>query len=236
MANSDTILALQGFGATTASRNQLASITGIAATTETIFTMGTDSGTNVNAFLPIVGQTGIYGRANPMSININTATLLDQLGAKAGERGASAPWYNTSSFDGRGLRFRVQGRFVSGAASNTLTIKMYLQTVANGAILAGGKLLGTAAMGGAAMAASSGNFIAEVTAMWDSVSAYIQGAEQWGAATTAAGTSYYQARAINATSVAIAAPLSGWLFIASATFASGPGNAVTPIEMAYEDV
>jgi hypothetical protein len=235
MANSDTILALNGYGATTASRNQLASITGLT-TAETIFTMGADSGTNVNAFLPIVGQTGIYGHSNPMSVNVNTAGLLDQFGAKAGERGASAPWFNTGSFDGRALRFRVQGRFVTGAGSNTLTIKMYLQAASSGAVLAAAKLLGSAAMGGAAMAANSGNFVVECTALWDSVSTYVQGAESWGAATTASGTSYYATRAVNATSLAITAPLSNWIFIASATFAAGSGNAVTPIEMAYEDV
>jgi len=237
MANSDTILALNGpvTATTTPPRNQLAQQTGLA-TAETILTMGSDAGTNVGAFLPVVGQTGIYGTSNPMSININPGILFDQLGAKAGERGAGRPWYNTGTFDTRGFRVRLQSRFVTGAASNTVTVKFYLQAAATGAVLAGAKLLGSAAMGGAAMAASSGNVISEVMCLWDSVSTYVQGAESWGAATTAAGTSYYSTRAVNATSLAITAPLSSWIILASITFVAGATNTITPIELAYEDI
>jgi len=232
MANSDTILALNGFGATTAARNQLASQTGLG-TAETYFTMGTDAGSNVNAFLPFVGQTDIVGRSNPMSVNVNAASLLDQWGAKAGERGATSPWFNSSTFDGRAFRLRVQGDFTSSAASNGITVKFYIQTKANGATTAGAAgTVATVATGTTIGNAVKGTFIAEVTGMWDSTSNLMQGTESWGAA-----AGLYVSRAVGqATPFTVTAPISNYIWLPTIKFATGAANVFTPIEIAYEDV
>jgi len=235
VANSDTILALNGFGSTTPSRNQLASLTGLG-TVATLLTMGSDtSGTYPTAFIPIPGQTGILGASNPLSVNVNTATMFDQFGAKAGERGAGRPWYNQNSFDGRSLRVRLQGRLTSSAASNGLTCIFYINTAANGPVTAGAGTLTTA--GGLASAASlanatSYNCVFETTFEWDSVSAAVVGSEQWGNV----GGLYISRAVGNATPYAVAAPLAGNVIFASIKFATGATNVFTPTEFAIEDV
>jgi hypothetical protein len=232
MANSDTILAIRGSvtAAATPARNVLASQSGLA-TAETLLTMGTDAGTNVTAFLPFVGQADIVGRSNPMSINANTAILLDQYGAKAGERGVSAPYFNTGSLNGLSFTFRVQGLLTSSAASNGLTVKVYVNTKAAGAVTAGAGTLATIATGATIGNAVSGTFIAEVGGMWDSTSNLMQGTESWGAA-----CGVYVSRAVGqGTPFTVTAPLSNYLIFASIKFATGAANVITPVELAYED-
>lgn len=232
MSNSDTILSLRGniTAATTPLRNVLASQSGLG-TTETLFTMGTDAASNVTAFLPFVGQTDILGRSNPQSINVNPATLLDQYGAKAGERGASAPYFNTGTLNALSFTCRVQGAFTSSAASNGLTIKFYVNTKAAGPVTAGAGTLGTVATAASIGNAVSGTYIAECGGMWDSTSNLMQGTESWGAA---AGV--YVARAVGqSTPFTVTAPLSNYLFFASFKFATGAANVITPLEIAYED-
>jgi hypothetical protein len=231
MSNSDTIFALQGLGVATPPRNQLATITGIAATTETLLLMGSDSGSNVTAFMPFPGQSDIYGSSNPVDPNANASILLDNIGGKMGSsRGASRPYFQNLSFDGRAFRVRIQGRVLFGAAANTLTINIYQNTKANGPVLGGNKIA-SVAIGAAAITAVSGNFIVEATGEWDSVSAKMQGSEQWG---SAAG--FYATRAVGqSVPFAVAAPLSNSLMYASVTFATGPGNSITPFEFAFED-
>jgi hypothetical protein len=232
MANSDTILAIRGSITPTATptRNVLASVSGLG-TAETIFAMGTDAASNVAAFLPFVGQADIIGRSNPMSINVNPATLLDQWGAKAGERGATSPYFNTGSLNGLSFTFRVQGAFTSSAAANALTIKIYVNTKANGAVTGGAGTLATIATGASIGNAVSGTFIAEGGGMWDSTSNLMQGTEAWGAA---AGV--YVARAVGqSTPFTVTAPLSNYLIFASYKFTTGAANVITPCEMAYED-
>ena len=231
MSNSDTIFALQGLGVATPPRNQLATITALG-TGETLLTMGSDSGSNVTAFLPFPGATGIYGSSNTVDPNANAAVLLDNTGGKTGSsRGASRPYFNTLSFDGRAFRIRIQGRFVTSAGSNTVTFNVYQNTIANGPVTGSGHKIGSVAIGGAAVGAINGNFIVEVMGEWDSISGNMQGAEQWGAA-----GGFYAARAVGqATPFAVAAPLSNSLMFATVTFGAGAANAITPLEFAFED-
>lgn len=233
MSNSDTIFALPGLGVATPPRNQLAALSALG-TGATLLTMGSDSGSNVTAFLPFPGATGIYGSSNPVDANANASVLLDNTGGKSGSvRGASRPYYNTASFDARAFRIRLQGRFLTSAASNTLTATFYQNTIANGPVTGSGNIIGTVAVGGAAIGnAVTSSFIFEVTGLWDSVSAKMYGAEIWG---SAAG--FYGTRAIGqATPFAVAAPLSNSLMFATMTFAAGAANTLTPIEFAFEDV
>jgi hypothetical protein len=232
VSNSDTIFALQGLGVATPPRNQLATLTALG-TGETLLTMGSDAGTNVTAFLPFPGQSDIVGSSSPADVNANAAILLDNTGGKtSSNRGASRPYFNTLSFDGRAFRVRVQGRFVSSAAANTLTLKFYQNTKAAGPVTAGAGLFATVAIGAAALGSVSGNFIAEAAGEWDSVSAKMQGAEAWGAA-----AGFYAARAVGqSTPFAVAAPLSNSLMFISATFGAGAANAITPVEISFEDI
>lgn len=229
--NFDTVLALQGTGLATPPRNVLATRTGLA-TAETLLTMGADSGTNVTAFLPFVGQTDIVGASNPSDPNANASILQDNLGGKsASQRGASRPYFNSDSFNGRGFRVRLSGRFVSSAASNGILFKIYQNTKANGPVTGGAGVIGSIATGNTIGNAVTGSFIAEFTAMWDSVSNNMFGAEAWCAA---AGV-YATRAAGNATPFTVTAPLSNSLLFASVTFTTGAANAITPIELSYED-
>jgi hypothetical protein len=194
--------------------------------------MGSDSGTNVTAFLPFPGATGIFGSSNPGDINANQAVLVDNTGGKtASNRGASRPYFNTASFDGRAFTIRVQGRFTTSAGSNTLTVNIYQNTIANGPVTGSGNKIASIAIGGAAIGAINGSFIVEATGVWDSVSAKMMGAESWGSA-----SGFYAARALGqATPFAVAAPLSNSLMFATVTFAAGAANVISPVELAFED-
>jgi hypothetical protein len=232
MANSDTIFALNGFGSTTPGRNQLQSVTALG-TTATLLTMGSDtSGTTPTAFLPIPGQASIFGASNPLSINANGANMIDQLGAKAGERNAARPWYNQLSFDARSLRIRLQGKLTSSAASNGLTCIFYINTVAAGPVTAGAGTIATIATAASIGNAVSGNFIFEAGMEWDSVSNLMQGTEAWGCA---AGV--YVTRAVgNAIPFTVTAPISNYLLFASLKFATGASNVFSLSELSFEDV
>ena len=232
MANSDTIYALNGFGSTTPGRNQLQSVTALG-TGATLLTMGSDtSGTYPTAFMPIPGQASIFGASNPLSINTNGANVIDQLGAKAGERNAARPWYNQLSFDARSLRIRLQGKLTSSAASNGLTCIFYINTVVAGPVTAGAGTIATIATAATIGNTVNGNFIFEAGMEWDSVSNLMQGTESWGCA---AGV--YVARAVGqATPFTVTAPISNYLLFASLKFATGAANVFSPSEMSFEDV
>src|SRR5260221_729144 len=182
--NCDTIYALQGSqGAAvlTPGRGILAARTGLA-TAETLLTMGADNATNVTALLNFPGQTDIVGVSNPGDPNAMAATLLDNWGAKVGARGGNRPYFNTGSFDGRGFRIRVMGRFVSSAAANAITFKFYQNTKVAGPVTAGAGVIGSIATGTTIGNAVTGSFVAEAVGMWDSISGNMFGAEAWCAA------------------------------------------------------
>jgi hypothetical protein len=233
MSNSDTIFSLQGLGAGAgAPRNQLAAVTALG-TTETLLTMGADSGTNVTAFMPFPGQSDITGSYSPTDPNANASILLDNTGSKVGSnRGSSRPYYQQLSFSGRGIRIRLQGRFVSSAALNGMLFKFYVNTKAAGAVTAGAGVASSIATGNTIPTATTSSFIAEATVMWDSTSNLMFGAEAW-----AAAAGVYGARvAGNATPFTVTAPISNYLMFASITFTTGAANAITPIEFAFEDI
>lgn len=228
--NCDTVYALQGAGQVTPSRNVLATRTGLA-TAETLLTMGSDSGTNVTAFLPFPGQSDIVGSSNAGDPNANSAILLDNLGAKVGARGSNRPYFFQDSFNARGFRVRASGRFVSSAAANGILFKLYQNTKAAGPVLGGAGVIASIATGNTIGNGVTSSFIVEGVGMWDSVSGNMFGAEAWCAA---AGV-YATRAAGNATPFAVAAPLSNSLFFATVTFTTGAANAITPIELAIED-
>src|SRR5271155_3297107 len=146
MSNCDTIFALQGLGVATPPRNQLATQTALG-TGQTLFTMGADSGTNVTAFMPFPGAASIYGASNPVDPNANASVLLDNTGGKTGSaRGATRPYYNTASFDGRAFTIRLQGRFTTTTSPTTLTFQVYQNTIANGPVVGSGHVISSTAI------------------------------------------------------------------------------------------
>jgi len=222
--NSDSFAALQG-GASASSRNLLVPLTGLA-TAETIFTMGSDAGSGVNAFIQIPQQSAIVGSNAPLDPNANSSFTIDQLGAGGDYRLLRGrPYFNSGSFDGRAFRVRVTGRLLTSAAANTVTVKLYQNTTA--------ALGGTALISAASASlgnAVAGNFLVEAGLIWDSASQKLFG-EAYG---IVAGN--YTARTtVSAGGISVTTP-ANLLFVASITFSTGAANTCTPIEFGAEQV
>lgn len=217
--NSNTIAGLQGG----TKRNNLLAITAIG-TAQTIFTMGTDSGsTTTAAFLQIPTQTAIQGTISPFGPNVNQA-LLDAGFSAPTNNALPQPPFNSSSFDGRPFRVRVSGGAVAGSASNTITVAILQNTTA---VLAGGNTVASMAAGGAGLGAANYNFNLDAYCIWDSTSQKLQCTPGGMVAGTVVTTT-----ATTATGVT----LPGTFFVAAITFAAGAANTVTPVEFSIEMV
>lgn len=228
--NNCVIDSLLGLSSATPGRNQL---TGLSiGTAETILSMGTDtSGTTAAAFLGVPSQTTIAGAGNPRNVNANMAGLYPNPSSQVAVRGLSTPRFNSSSFDGRALKIRLQGNYTTGTSTATATVKLYQNTTA---ALAGGNSLVGSAMISTTHAATAGNFIVECIVQWDSVSTTLNAVESWG---SFGGT--YVARG-NQSITPITVTAANWaksLFVASVTFsANSSGNLFNPTEFTLEEV
>jgi len=217
--NTDSFAALQ----TGTGRNNLLSQTGLG-TAETIFTVGTDTGT-ANAFVSIPSGSGVIGSANPLDPNASAASLGGNVGRPDVYRGMR-PYFNSSSFDGRAFQINLSGRYTTSAAATSAghVIKIYQ----NSSAALGGNALITLTSS-TTEAAGNWNFQAQATLVWDSVSQKLAG--------TASG---YIGETVKA--LAVVGPVTGLtsiaslLFVASVTFATGAANVITPVEFSISQI
>lgn len=217
--NTDSFAALQ----TGSGRNNLLSQTGVG-TAETIFTMGTDTGT-ANAFVTIPSGTGVIGSNNPLDPNASAASLSGNVGRPNTYRG-SRPYFSTSSFNGRAFVINLSGAYTTSAAAGGTghIIKLYQNS---SAALGGNALLTLTSS--TSEAAGNWNFQAQATLLWDSTSQKLAGY-----ASGYIGETYKTG--------AIVGPVTGLtsiaslLFVASVTFASGAANVITPVEFSISQI
>lgn len=193
-------------------------------TTETAFSVNTDTGTTVLA-LTIPTGTEVLGSAAGISPNANKALLTQAYGANSQVPNVSdRPFFSATSFDGRAFVVRVAGKFTSGVASNDLKIGLYLGTSATlGSDLAISSITtGTSGNFGAV----SGHFLAEFKFIWDVTSGKLDGIVETGLIGPSGVTPTVTALA--ATTQVAAATVSTLSFIPSAKWnASNAGNTVT---------
>jgi hypothetical protein len=145
-------------------RNQIPTVT-VTTAVETNIPIVTDSGVNGVAILAIPQQTANVGSSTPLSPNANPAIIGAGAQAYGPIEGSQAPFFNSTSFDGRAFRIRLTGTATSAAiASQTLIFNLYI-----GTSKAGTKIFSTTAFTGVATAGTY-SFIVEATLLWDSVS------------------------------------------------------------------
>ena len=144
----------------------------VATVTETIFTVGTDTGT-ANYFLvaPTGGQ--IYGATSGLDVNGNSA-ITDRsqyiYGLPSSE---SNDQFSSSSWDGRLFKIRLAGIGNAGAnAAQTLQVNLYQGTSAT---LGSDKKIGTTGTALAAVAGGAFNFYIEALLQWDATSQILSG-------------------------------------------------------------
>lgn len=233
MSNNSIIECLVGRGSTTPARNELTALS--IGTAETILTMGTDtSATTTAAYLSVPSQSSIAGAASLRNINVNSASNFDHPSSQVKRRGAQRPLFNSSSFDGRALRMRLQGHLTTGTSTATVTIQFYTHTAAQ---LSGATTLtgtGASSLISATAAATKQNFMVEATVIWDSNTTALTVVSFTG---NIGGT--FVAAGINSVTP-ITVTAANWAlskFVASVTFsANSSGNLFVPIEMALEEV
>jgi len=219
--NTDSFVARQ----TGTGRNNMLSQTGLG-TAETIFTMGTDTG-SANAFVKIPSGTEVFGSNNPLDPNASAASLSGNVGRPTPYRG-SRPYFNTTSFDGRAFEILITGKYTTSAAAGGTghTIKLYQNTTA----ALGGNVLLTLTSS-TSEAADNWNFMARATLLWDSTSGKLGGI-----------VSGYIGETVKTPAIVGTGPITGLtsisnlLFVASVTFASGAANVITPVEFSISQI
>lgn len=227
--NANTIL---GFGAGT-TRNKIPALT-VATTTETAFSVTTDTGTTV-AVLSLPLQTGVVGSSNPQGVNGNPAILGGAFGAQQGPAYAqNRPYFNSDSFNGLPFRVRLSGKFTSGVATNDLKISLYLgnsATLGSDSVISAALTTGTSGNFGAV----SGHFSVSYLLTWDSTTGKVDGVLEdgfispSGVATTAIATT--------AATQAAAAAASNLQFVATAKWnAANAANTVQVTDFSLEMV
>lgn len=219
------------FGGT--KRNQIAPQI-LSTTTETIFVVNTDTtGTTSPAVLSLPLQTAIEGAKTPYSNGANAAITF-QTGREYGiPKGTSAPYFNSTSFDGKPFLLHLQGTFTSGVAANDLLISLYLgssATIGSDHSISAALTTGTSANFGAV----SGKFAVEYLLQWDSTTGKLDGVVTNGfiapsgvAATVIGGTAVTETSAVAYTNVQ---------FVASAKWnAANAGNTVNIQEFSLSE-
>lgn len=169
MANANTVA---GFAQSGSSRNQFPTQT-VAATTETILQISTDSGTNSNYFLvtPTGGQ--VYGAQVGLDINANQAVIDRSPYLWGLPSGESNDQFNSSSWDGRPFKIRLSGIGNAGAnAAQSVIVNMYQGTSAT---LASDKAIATTGAAFATVAGGAFNFTVEASLLWDVTSGILSG-------------------------------------------------------------
>lgn len=214
---------ISGFNGGTG-RNQIGLQT-LAATTETAFTVNTDSGTPTTAFLAVPAGGGIAGSGNPLNPDAN-ASKLQQNSSLTIPRGIARPEFNSTSFSGRPFRLRIYGTGNAGVhASNTTIIKLRQGTSAT---VASNNLVFT----GPTWDASAGgafNFFIQFTFLWDSTSTLLSG---FADSNFGFSTGTYTANA--KTTVTTVASLAVMQFSATTTWGDATGGTVQVNEFTME--
>jgi hypothetical protein len=153
-------------------RNQFSAQT-VAATTETILQVNTDSGTPVNFYLTLPTGGQVYGSSTGLDNNGNAA-IIDRSNYITGlPSGESNDQFNSSSWDGRMFKIRAAGIGNAGAnAAQTVQVNLYQ---GSSATVASNKKIGTTGTGLAAVAGGAFNFAIEATLLWDATSGILSG-------------------------------------------------------------
>lgn len=169
MSNANSIVGVTAQGS---ARNRWPS-QALAATTETIFNIGTDAG-STQFFLTPPSPTGIYGAQAALDEGSNPA-ITDRSGALYGlPSGESNQGYTTTALAaGRLFKIRLVGTGNAGAnAAQSVIVKLYQGTSttvsSNHALATTGSALATVAGG-------PFNFAIETTLLWDSTSQILSG-------------------------------------------------------------
>jgi hypothetical protein len=166
-ANSITGVTTQG-----SARNQWPT-QAIAATTETIFTVGTDAGTT-QFFLTPPSPTGIYGTQKFID-EASNAAITGRSGVLGGlANGESSQGYTTDALAaGRLFKVRLVGTGNAGAnAAQSVIVKLYQGTSTT---VASNHALATTGAALATVAGGAFNFSIEATLLWDSTSQILSG-------------------------------------------------------------
>lgn len=203
-------------------RNQVAALT-LASTTETVFSLVTDSGT-APAVLSIPTQTAVLGSSNPLGVNGNAA-ILQPVGGLI-QNIPNAPDFNSASFDGRPFIVKLYGVVTAAAGTgNTVIPALYLgtsATVGNNSVII--KPAASADLSG-----TSANFSLAVTLRWDSTSQKLNGSYTVQVGNAAPTT------AVIGTANTVAA-YTGLNFVPTFTFGNAAGGTVNITEYSLEQV
>ena len=169
MSNLNSITGVTAQGS---ARNQWPS-QAVAATTETIFKIGTD-GSTVNFFLTPPSPTGIYGSQANID-EAGNAAIAARSGTVVGlPSGESNQGYTTAALaNGRLFKIRLVGTGNAGAnAAQSVVVKMYQGTSAT---VGSDHALATTGTALATVAGGPFNFAIETTLLWDATSQILSG-------------------------------------------------------------
>jgi hypothetical protein len=169
MSNASSVFGFSGNGT---GRNQFATLA-LASTTETIFTINTDSGTPVNYFLVAPSGGSIYGAQQGLDINANPAVIDRSAYIWGLPSGDSNDQFTSSAWDGREFKIRACGKGNAGAnAAQTVQVNLYQGTSAT---LGSDHALATTGTALAAVAGGAFNFSVEARLLWDATSQILSG-------------------------------------------------------------
>jgi len=222
VSNTNTVTAI--FGGT--GRGAIPTLT-LAATTETAFSVNTDSGTSVAVLSVPVGNSGntMVGSGAPVEFNLSPAITSQSYGRKV-KVGTEAPFFSATTFDaGRPFKIRIAGTAtVATQAGNTVAINIYQGTSAT---LASDVKIAALTAGGTS--GQTHPFLLEAVVQWDSAGQVLGG--------FFSGVNQNSVTAVTALSnAATAASPTALTFVASAVFASAVGGSVSVSEFSVDQL
>lgn len=227
MSNPSTVA---GFGGVGTGRNLFPS-QAIAATTETVLTIGTDAGTT-QCFVTVPSATAILGAQSPMDRQANQA-ITSRSGREYGlPSGESNQGYNTNNLlNGRNFRVRLAGTGNAGAnAAQSVIIALYQGTSTT---LASDKQLATTGAALATVAGGAFSFYIDATLMWDNSTQLLIGGYSSSIAFGTAQQFTVQKAILNVPTAVTAAGLS---FLASITMGNAAASTVQLTEFNIDRV
>lgn len=203
-------------------RSQITPLTGLG-TTETLFTVQTDTGTTPLSLL-VPQQSALVGSNSPLDPNSNSAVSLGNLGRPGQDYRGSRPYFTAAYFDGRPFTVQFSGKFTTSAIDSVTghAINIYQTAAANGAQLST-KSTVFSAPSSATLAAGNYSFLINCTLIYDSVSQTLTG-EGWSIV-----GGQYTARSIIGP-IASVTSVANLFFFPSVKFNTGAANTITPIE------
>lgn len=227
MSNVNTISGVARVGT---GRNQFSAQT-VAATTETILQVNTDSGTPVN-FYPLAPSGGQV-RGARVNLDYNGNPAIYQRGAYMTglPNGESNDEFFSGSWDGHLIRVRLAGIGNAGAnAAQTVQINLYQ---GSSATVASNKKIGTTGTGLAAVAGGAFNFYIEGTFLWDATSGILSGS--YSSNIAFAATSQFTAPTV-ITNVVTSVTTAGLQFNATIVLGNGASSTVTLRELVVDRI